>query len=309
MNDISLSHIGVIYRSKKTEDRVALSDFSLEANNEIIAILGPNGSGKSTLLHVIAQTVIPVSGKVAAPTSRERLAVVFQTPALDELLTVRENLMVAGGLHNLSKAETRLRIESICSDLDIGDRLDDQVRHLSGGLARRADLARALITHPAVLLLDEPTTGLDIDARRIFWDTLSRARSQWKMTVMLATHFTDEAEQTDRVLLMKEGHLAHQGSPAELRSHLGEQIIRVSLQSEIDTQRTSDWLTKESIEHVTSRNMILGIQAIPGLIERCPVRTASVTIAPPTLDDVYTYHAQSEITDLTSSPSPQGSIR
>jgi len=294
---VDLQNIRVVYHTPKAGDRVALDRFTLRAGNEMLALLGPNGAGKSTLLGVIAQTIVPGSGTVNAPTSRKALSVVFQTPALDKLLTVRENLIVAGALHNLSKSETIARIDSIAIDLGLEDRLNDQIRHLSGGLARRADLARALIPHPKVLLLDEPTTGLDIDARRIFWETLDRTRARFNMTILLATHITEEAEHADRVLMMREGHLVKEGTPADLKSSLGDRIIRITTETEDEQTRITNWLNEHDVEHITHTHLVLGHHADPSLATSCPVESASLTIAPPTLGDVYTYAAQAPVNE------------
>ena len=295
MSAIHLENIRVVYHTKKTGDRIALDNFSLKANNEMIALLGPNGSGKSTLLNTVAQTIIPGSGKLIAPISRNSLSVVFQTPALDQLLTVQENLFVAGALHDLSKAQTQTRITSIAKELGLEDRLNDQVRHLSGGLARRADLARALIPHPTVLLLDEPTTGLDIDARRIFWETLARTRSSLSMTVLVATHITDEAEHADRVVMMRDGQAVKDDTPTNLKATLGDRIIRITLDNESDINTISAWLKSNAVKHITCDRLIIGHHADPSLAASCPVDSASITIAPPTLADVYTYYAQSPV--------------
>ena len=299
MNAIQLNHITVVYQSKKSGERTALNNFSLAANNQLIALLGPNGSGKSTLLNVLAQTIAPTAGTLVAPTSRTGLSIVFQTPALDELLTVRENLKVSGALHNLTRDEITTRTDSIAQELHITDRLDDQVRHLSGGLARRADLARALIAHPTVLLLDEPTTGLDIDARRIFWQTLHRTRIQLAMTVLIATHITDEAEHADRVVMIREGRSIKDESPTDLKASLGRRIIRINTANDADTTAASAWLTEHAIEHITCDHLIIGRDANPALAASCPVESAAITIAPPTLEDAYTYYAQASFSAET----------
>lgn len=296
---INLENIRVVYNTRKTGDRIALDNFSLSASNEMIALLGPNGSGKSTLLNVIAQTITPGSGNVIAPTSRKSLAIVFQTPALDQLLTIRENLMVAGALHDLPKTEIQSRITSIATEHGLGDRLNDQIRHLSGGLARRADLARALIPHPTVLLLDEPTTGLDIDARRIFWETLDRTRSRLEMTVLMATHITDEAEHANRVVMMRDGQTVKDDTSTNLKASLGDRIIRITLDNDSDAVTTSNWLDSNFIVHTTCNHLIIGTNADASLATSCPVESASITIAPPTLADVYTFYAQSPVIEPT----------
>jgi ABC-2 type transport system ATP-binding protein len=284
---IDLRDLRVVYRRKGEADRVALDGFSLEADNEMLALLGPNGSGKSTLMGVIAQTIRPESGEVVEPRSRSGLCVVFQTPALDALLTVRENLLIAGALHGIDRATTKARIESISHELGIGDRLHEQVRHLSGGLARRADLARALVPHPSVLLLDEPTTGLDIDARRSFWESMSRVRARLGMTVLLATHLIDEAERAERVLMMREGHRVCLDTPEALRHSLGERVLRISVSDDAELEAVGSWLSGKGLMSHRVDRMLIVPDAGAEYLEGCPAVSAAFTLAPPSLEDVY----------------------
>lgn len=277
----------MVYRRKGEPDRVALDGFSLQADNEMVALLGPNGSGKSTLMGVIAQSIRPQGGEVVSPTSRVGLSMVFQTPALDMLLTVRENLHIAGALHGIRPSDRQARVLAIAQELDIADRLDEQVRHLSGGLARRADLARALMPHPKLLLLDEPTTGLDIDARRSFWESMLRVRKQFGMTVLLATHLIDEAERADRVLMMRLGERVCFDSPDVLRSRLGERVLRISAADQRDLDQLGGWVDALGYESYMVDRTILVAHAQADLLGSCPVQTATLTLAPPSLEDVY----------------------
>ncbi len=304
MKGVELCDLRVVYRSKAVGDRVALDDFSLGADNEMVALLGPNGSGKSTLMGVIAQTITPESGQRLAPTSRKDLSIVFQTPALDTLLTVRENLMIAGALHGLAKAVIRDRIQGLAAELGVADRLDDQVRRLSGGLARRTDLARALIPHPRVLLLDEPTTGLDIDARRSFWEVLARIRSRLSMTVILATHLIDEAEHADRVVMLREGRRAGAGTPESLRRSLGARVLRLTLPSGADISPATDWLGAQGVEFIVNDGLILARDVDASIASDCPLADAAITIAPPSLGDVYSFLAGSPV----AAPAGRGAL-
>ncbi|MGV6813895.1 MAG: ABC transporter ATP-binding protein [Phycisphaerales bacterium] len=289
--DIYLQNVSVTYQSRTTSPRRALIDFSLSATKQTIALLGPNGSGKSTLLNIIAQTIKPDQGQLIAPTSRADLSIVFQTPALDELLTIRENLLVAGALYDIAKDEIIARANILAADLGIADRLNDQIRHLSGGLARRADLARALIPNPKVLLLDEPTTGLDIDARHIFWDTLARCKARNPMTTLIATHITDEATHADRVVMIRDGQIIQDDTPTNLTHSLGDKIIRIPNLTDDQSNTVSRWLNEHAIEHIITDHHIIGKDATNDLATSCPIAEASITIAPPTLDDVYSYYA------------------
>lgn len=282
-----MRELRVVYRRKGERDRVALDAFTLEANDEMVALLGPNGSGKSTLMSVLSQSLRPESGDMVAPTSRIGLSVVFQTPALDTLLTVRENLRIAGALHDMGNAELKQRIQMIAEELEIHDRLDDQVRQLSGGLARRADLARALVPKPSVLLLDEPTTGLDIDARRSFWDSMARVRKSMGMTVILATHLIDEAEKADRVLMIREGQRVCFGSPDSMRAALGDRVMRISDLDPSDLDPLQRWVQESGSEsHLIDQTLIV-THASAELMGECPIESATLTLAPPSLEDVY----------------------
>ena len=219
----------------------------------------------------------------------------FQTPALDVLLTVRENLRLAGALHGLDRSTTNERVESVVAELGITDRLDEQVRRLSGGLARRADLARALIPHPEVLLLDEPTTGLDIDARRSFWESMQRVQRTLGMTVLLATHLIDEAERADRVVMMREGRSVCIDTPEALRASMGDRVLRVSAEDEKDLAQITNWLKEQGLEAYRADRLIISPNASASAIEGCPVKSASLTLAPPTLEDAYSIRTQTGV--------------
>ncbi len=300
---IDLENITVVYRVKGNETR-ALKNLSFKAEPSFVAMLGPNGAGKSTLMGVISGMIKPNDGTIHAPTSRKALGIVFQTPALDELLTIRENIVLAGAMHALSKSESLARLTPLAAHLGINDRLNDQVRHLSGGLKRRADLARAIIAKPSVLLLDEPTTGLDIDARSTFWDLLKSMQSIHPMTIVLATHLTEEANLADRVLLIRNGEIITDDSPHTLKSNLGERIIRINTNDEQDHSRLVQWATDTNREfHESSRSLIVA-HADQSALSSCPIQNASMTLTPPTLADVYTWHTQGGSLSTSAEVSP-----
>lgn len=237
--------------------RVALGgvSFSLETGRSL-ALLGPNGAGKSTLLRILSTLDVPDEGEVRLmgellPSRavaggggaggggsagqnavslcriRRNLGVVFQTVSLDPLLTIRENLRVHASTHGLAGGAAGEAIERTSRMLGVHDRLDDRVGVLSGGLARRADLARALLHNPGIVLLDEPTTGLDPNARRRFLDALDEMRSlRPDVSVLLSTHLIDEADRCDRVVMLHEGSVVADGTPVSLRSGLGPMVVR-----------------------------------------------------------------------------------
>ena len=203
---------------------VAGVDFSL-ARGEAFGFLGPNGAGKSSTMRMIGCVSPPTSGELAilgldpvteGPAIRARLGVVPQEDTLDIELTVRENLLVYGRYFGLPRAVIRERSEMLLDFVQLSERADDQVEPLSGGMKRRLVIARSLINEPEILLLDEPTTGLDPQARHIVWDRLFRLKQQG-VTLILTTHYMDEAEQLcDRLVVMDGGRIAAEGSPREL---------------------------------------------------------------------------------------------
>jgi lipooligosaccharide transport system ATP-binding protein len=203
---------------------VAGIDFGI-ARGEAFGFLGPNGAGKSSTMRMVGCVSPPSSGELTilghdsvadGPAIRARLGVVPQENTLDIELTVRENLIVYGRYFGLPRAVIRERATSLLEFVQLSDRAEDQVEPLSGGMKRRLVIARSLINDPEILLLDEPTTGLDPQARHIVWDRLFRLK-QRGVTLILTTHYMDEAEQLcDRLVVMDAGKIVAEGSPRQL---------------------------------------------------------------------------------------------
>jgi lipooligosaccharide transport system ATP-binding protein len=199
-------------------------DFSI-SRGEAFGFLGPNGAGKSSTMRMVGCVSPPTSGELVilgrdaaanGPAIRSRLGVVPQENTLDLELTVRENLIVYGRYFGLSRSVIRERATSLLEFVQLSDRAEDQVDPLSGGMKRRLVIARSLINDPEILLLDEPTTGLDPQARHIVWDRLFRLK-QRGVTLILTTHYMDEAEQLcDRLVVMDGGQIVAEGSPRQL---------------------------------------------------------------------------------------------
>ncbi|NBH02397.1 ABC transporter ATP-binding protein [Amycolatopsis sp. SID8362] len=192
---------------------------------EAFGFLGPNGAGKSSTMRMIACVsprtdgdlrVLGADPEVAGPRIRARLGVVPQQDNLDVELTVRENLLIYGRYFGLSRAAARRKAAELLEFAQLTDRADDKVDPLSGGMKRRLTIARSLVNDPELLLLDEPTTGLDPQARHLLWDRLFRLKAQGT-TLIVTTHYMDEAEQLcDRLVVMDHGRIAAEGSPAQL---------------------------------------------------------------------------------------------
>lgn len=199
----------------------------------MLALLGPNGSGKSTLLRILTTALKADRGTVEMgghdlledPRAvRRLLGIVFQKPALDRKMSVRENLVAAGQLYAMARKDIDGRIDALLEVLKLEDRLDEKVEALSGGLARKVELAKALLPEPQVLILDEPTTGLDPISRQEFWNEVIHLRGEGT-TVLVTTHLLDEAAACDRVAIMHEGDLLQCAPPEELQRSIGKQVL------------------------------------------------------------------------------------
>ena len=200
-------------------------DFELTRRGEAFGFLGPNGAGKSSTMRMIGCVSPPSGGELTilgldpvtdGPRIRARLGVVPQEDTLDLELTVQENLLIYGRYFGLPRDVIRERTARLLDFVQLSDRAGDEVEPLSGGMKRRLTIARSLINEPEILLLDEPTTGLDPQARHVVWDRLFRLKQQG-VTLVLTTHYMDEAEQLcDRLVVMERGKIAAEGSPRQL---------------------------------------------------------------------------------------------
>ena len=220
---------------------VAGIDFAV-AKGESFGLLGPNGAGKSTTMRIIAATSRRTSGELTildldpeerGPQVRAHLGVVPQQDNLDTELTVAENLYVYGRYFGLSKKYLKNKVEELLAFAQLEDKRDVKVDALSGGMKRRLTIARALVSEPDILMLDEPTTGLDPQARHILWDRLFRLKEDG-VTLIITTHFMDEAEQLcDRLIVMDRGKIMAEGSPADLiKQYSTKEVLEVRFGSD-----------------------------------------------------------------------------
>ncbi len=211
-------------------------DFEVRAG-EAFGFLGPNGAGKSSTMRMIGAVSPVSSGELRifgldtatdGRAIRARLGVVPQMDELDELLRVKENLVIYGRYFDIPLAQCKAKADELLDFVQLGDRADGKIRELSGGMKRRVTIARSLMSDPDILLLDEPTTGLDPQARHVLWDRLYRLKSQG-VTLVLTTHYMDEAEQLcDRLVVMDHGQIVAEGSPAELiRTHSPREVLEL----------------------------------------------------------------------------------
>lgn len=287
--------------------RAALSGVTLSIRaGEMFALLGPNGSGKTTLFRILSTLLAPSAGMARvggcdvvgeAMAVRHQIGVVFQSPALDPQLTVEENLRCAGSLYGLRGADLVARLRSAAEALGLSDRLADRVQSLSGGLQRRVEIAKCLLPRPRVLLLDEPSTGLDPAAREGLRVTLERVRRESEVTVVMTTHLLEEAERCDRVAILHRGRLVACETPAELRGRLGTDVAVVSgPEPEALAARVREmfgWPLSVRGERLRVE-VPAGGDAAGRLVSALGAAADTVTVGRPTLEDVFL--------DLTGEP-------
>jgi len=281
-------------------DRVALEGLSFDIREgELFCVVGPNGGGKSTTFKILSTLLKPQSGSVSywgvdgvrfPEKVRPCLGVVFQSPALDKKLTIEENLLYHGKLYGLRGINLKERVATVLKRFSLWDRKTERVEKLSGGLKRRVEIAKSLLSDPKLLILDEPTTGLDPFARREVWSYLEELRKERGISIVFTTHLMDEAETADRTLVLNQGREVVLGAPSELKTRVGGDVIAL---------RTTDpEALKEAIEkkfsvpvkkvdeelRIEKRD---GAQFIPTLVEAFPHQILSVTLGKPTLEDLF----------------------
>jgi ABC-2 type transport system ATP-binding protein len=288
------------YRTRKAGLRRALDGVSFEIpTGEIFGFLGPNGGGKTTLFRILSTLARPQGGSVRvfgadlateAAAVRRRLGVVFQNPSLDIQLTVRENLLHQGHLYGLSGRTLAERIGTALERFGLSDRQAQRALELSGGLRRRVEIAKSLLHGPQLLLLDEPSTGLDPGARRDLWSTLESLRREG-VTILLTTHFMEEGDRCDRLALIDRGTLVGEGSPADLKEEIGGDVITLAGQDPESLARDLAARFPDLEPQIRDGAVRLererGHELVARLIEAFPGRVDSVTVARPTLEDVF----------------------
>jgi ABC-2 type transport system ATP-binding protein len=281
-------------------DRTALSNVSFEVRKgEIFGLLGPNGGGKSTLFRILSTMMVPTAGRALiaghdvvrdSAAVRRQVGVVFQTQSLDKALTVEENLRAQGHLHGLRGVVLNERMERAMERLGLADRRRDLVETLSGGLRRRVEIAKALLHKPQVLLMDEASTGLDPAARRDLSRHIESLRSDDGVTILLTTHILEEAGRCDRLVLLHQGNMVAEGTPAELRARIGGDVVVLQtadtalLASKIERRFGVRPVVRDGEVRVEIAN---GHRFIAEVVEAFPGAVESVGLHKPTLEDVF----------------------
>ena len=297
--DGPLIHASRLTKRFRSFTAVDAIDFDV-APGEAFGFLGPNGAGKTSTMRMIGCVspategtlrVLGLDPAVEPARIKSRLGVVPQQDSLDMELTVRENLIIYGRYFDLSRAEARRRADELLEFVQLHDRADSQVEPLSGGMKRRLTIARSLINEPSVLLLDEPTTGLDPQARHLLWDRLYRLK-QRGVTLVLTTHYMDEAEQLcDRLVVMDKARIVAEGSPLELIAQYSTREV-TELRFPAGAQEALDGQLEglaERVERLPDRVLLYADdgEAVATAAHARGLRPETVLVRRSTLEDVF----------------------
>lgn len=284
--------------SHKFGEHVALDSITLQVmSGEMYGLLGPNGGGKTTLFRMLCTMLSPDHGEIRLldknatdSAVRARIGVVFQHPSLDARLTVLENLRHQGHLYGLKGRSLTQRIEEVLDMMSLTDRAKDRVEVLSGGLQRRVELCKSLLHHPEILIFDEPCTGLDPGARRGFWDDLDILRRTYGTTLVLTTHFMEEAERCDRIGILDRGQLIAEDTPEALKRTVGCEVITLETSDSKSLQLQIEKVVGRDVQIIDGQVRIPcddGQQLLAQLYPLLRENVQAMTLSVPTLEDVF----------------------
>jgi ABC-2 type transport system ATP-binding protein len=282
---------------KKYGDHIAVDNLTLDIHeNEVFGLLGSNGAGKTTIIHMLATLLKPSSGSatvngydiVCQPAKvRSSIGIVFQAPSSDDMLTGYENLQLHSMLYSIPRHTRKQRIDEVLKLVGLTERRHDQVKTYSGGMRRRLEIARGLLHKPKVMFLDEPTLGLDPASRETMWKYIQRLVREEKMTVILTTHYMEEADiLCDRIGIIDKGRIVALDTPKGLKAGLGGDIIRIK------TRYNPDKISQLDFVHKVEQSngfLVLSVnnakRDLPMLLRH--VEAEIVEFASPTLNDVF----------------------
>ncbi len=281
------------------------------ARGEIFGILGPNGAGKSTLIRMLNTLIVPTSGRALvmgndvrrqAVQVRHEIGVIPQANTVDGDLTAWESLNIYGKFYGMRRQERHARALELLEAVDLREWKDKPAGTYSGGMRRRLEIARGLIHRPHVFILDEPTTGLDPQSRRVIWELLEKLRAEGDLTILLCTHYMDEADRLcDRLAIIDHGKIQALGTPRELKATVpGQEILTVTFLAEVDDALLAALKALPEVHEAAHEDphtvrLILNRDVVPieGIVEVARsrrVRMKSMTLLEPTLEDVFIHY-------------------
>jgi ABC-2 type transport system ATP-binding protein len=294
----------------------ALDGLSLSvATGSVFALLGPNGAGKSTTVKILTTLARPDSGSASVAgldvllcpeRVRHAIGLVSQKSSADPMGTARENLVLTGRVQGMSRSQAHARAAELLERFDLTDAADRLTKTFSGGMARKLDVAIGLVARPSVLFLDEPTTGLDPEARSAMWAEIARLAGDERTTVVLTTHYLDEADHlADRLAIVDHGRIVVEGTPDQLKSELRGDTVHVELDSPAPSAVAllgrvpglRDVIADGARLRARADSGARAVPAVLAALDGAGVAVASVTVARPSLDDVYLRYAGRAFTE------------
>jgi ABC-2 type transport system ATP-binding protein len=310
---ISVTNLVKVYRSK-AGDRIAVNDISFHVGKgEFFSFLGPNGAGKTTTIGMMVALLAPSSGKISidgldvveSPHQvRQRIGIIFQDPSLDDRLSAWENLEFHGRLYGISSPIRKKRGDFLLDIMGLAERKNDLVRTFSGGMKRRLEIVRGLIHAPKVLILDEPTLGLDPHSRRTVWEYIHAVRKEVGMTVFLTTHYLEEADGSDRVGIINQGKIVGLDTPAKLKKSVGPEVLNVQVQDRDSLkQYIIDTIPgiRDSVREESDGSLSFSMGRYPAspweFLKTLPFPIIEASIRRPNLDDVFIRYTGSNLSD------------
>jgi len=316
LNAIDVNSLTKKFGSSKAVDNIS---FTVE-EGEIFGFLGPNGAGKSTTMMILTTLLKPTSGEALvggynvvseAKKVREKIGFVQQEISVDEFLTGRENLYLHARINQIPRNLIKSRIDDVLELVELGEKQDDATLTYSGGMRKRLDIANGLLSRPAVLFLDEPTVGLDIQTRRKIWGYIRKIRKDFGMTIFISTHYMEEADGLcDRIGIIDFGKIQVIDKPKSMKSAIGNEIISFNLVDGKANQDTLiDQISKiEFVKEVKNKQNLITVfstksnEVIPKIFQastNLEMRINSLTLKQPTLDDVFISYTGHDLRDET----------
>lgn len=312
---LEVNNLKKVFKKANGESHTAVNGISFDLyEGEVFSFLGPNGAGKSTTINMVTTQLSLTSGTIKIDgedikknpiNARTKIGIVAQHNNLDRGLTAHENLLYHGRYFGLSKEESEKRAESLLKDFGLYDWKDDYVKSFSGGMAQRLKIARAIMHKPAILFLDEPTTGLDPAYREILWEHVLRLNKENKTTVFLTTHYMEEPERfSDRVAIYNKGEIKAIGTIDELRKQIPSEsliYLKVGQVSDIFTKQIEKLATVKSVKVVDGKNYVIypksskeALTDVLHLFDHSVTQLENIQLSSTTLDDIFIHLTTNE---------------
>lgn len=304
---------------KKFGNLTAVDSVSIGVSQgEIFGLLGPNGAGKTTLISMLVTMKKPTSGSAEvngfdvvkqSDKVRASIGIVFQDPSLDEELTAYENLELHASMYGIPNSGLKAKIEQVSKIVELNDRLNDLVKTFSGGMKRRLEIARGLLHQPKILFLDEPTIGLDPQTRKHIWEYIKKLKTDYKMTLLLTTHYLDEADMLcDRVAIIDHGKIVALDTPTKLKNSLGGDVIVIKTENQekfASLLSKLPWIKDVKIHdgaiNIRLENADQKIVDLTTIASKNGIILSSITFHKPTLDDVFMHYTGKTIREESGS--------